>query len=74
MPGCEKHCYIEKDGRVHDYCSKTHAEEHKAMKGSWFSWPWTSGTPKFAGGSNDPSSTAIIGTQLREIYHYLVPF
>ena len=31
-PGCSKKCYVEPSGRVHDYCSKTHASEHKVMQ------------------------------------------
>ena len=68
MPGCDKHCYVEKDGRIHDYCSKTHAEEHKKMKGSsWLQMPWTSvssshhhGTQsRFTCGSSNPTPLTI---------------
>ena len=63
-PGCDKDCYIERDGRIHDYCSKTHADEHKKMKGSW---PWTStssshhhGTQsRLTGGSSNQTAMAI---------------
>ena len=34
MPGCNKICWVESNGRVHDYCSKTHAEQHRMMKDS----------------------------------------
>ena len=74
FPDCEKPCFIERNGRIHDYCSKTHADEHRKMKegqGSWlFSWlPWMSAshqqhdaTSKFSGGtSNQPTSPAIAG-------------
>lgn len=32
MPGCNKQCYVENNGRVHDFCSRTHATQFKAMK------------------------------------------
>ena len=32
MPGCNKQCYVENDGRVHDFCSKTHAREFQQQK------------------------------------------
>lgn len=25
-PGCGKQCYVEQDGTIHDYCSKSHAK------------------------------------------------
>ena len=32
MPGCDKLCYVENDGRIHDFCGKGHANEYRAMK------------------------------------------
>ena len=32
MPGCNKRCYVENNGHIHDFCGKTHAGEYKAMK------------------------------------------
>ena len=32
LPGCNKLCYVENDGFVHDFCGRSHALEHKAMK------------------------------------------
>ena len=32
MPGCNKQCYVENDGRVHEFCGRTHAGQYKAMK------------------------------------------
>ena len=32
MPGCNQPCYVEDNGRVHDFCGKTHAREYRAMK------------------------------------------
>ena len=32
MPGCDKQCYVENNGHMHDFCGKTHAREYKAMK------------------------------------------
>ena len=31
MPDCNKQCYVE-NGHVHDFCSRTHARQYKAMK------------------------------------------
>lgn len=32
-PGCNKLCYVERGtGRVHDYCNRTHADQHKVMR------------------------------------------
>ena len=30
FPGCTKQCYVE-NGYIHDYCGRTHAQEHKKM-------------------------------------------
>ena len=30
MPGCNKVCYVEQ-GRIHDFCGRTHAKEYEAM-------------------------------------------
>ncbi len=32
FPRCFKTCFVENYGRVHDYCSKSHAGEHQKMK------------------------------------------
>lgn len=32
MPNCNKLCYVENNGHVHDFCGKTHAREYNAMK------------------------------------------
>ena len=32
MPGCDKVCYVENNGRTHAYCGRTHAESHRQMK------------------------------------------
>ena len=34
MPGCDKKCWVKDNGGVHDYCSKSHAEEHQRIKSS----------------------------------------
>ena len=31
MPGCNKQCYVENNGHVHEFCGKTHAGQYKAM-------------------------------------------
>jgi ribA/ribD-fused uncharacterized protein len=31
LPGCSKACYVEGNGKVHDYCGRTHAQQHGAM-------------------------------------------
>jgi len=29
FPGCDKPCYVEPNGKVHDYCGRTHANQAK---------------------------------------------
>ena len=29
-PGCQRSCYVERDGRVHDFCGRTHADRYWA--------------------------------------------
>lgn len=31
LPGCEKLCYVENYGKVHDFCCKSHVEEYKRL-------------------------------------------
>lgn len=31
-PGCSKPCFVESSGRIHDYCGRKHADEHKALQ------------------------------------------
>ena len=28
LPGCQRPCYVEFDGRVHDFCGRTHAQQY----------------------------------------------
>ena len=32
MPGCKQRCYVEDDGRVHEFCGRSHAKEYRAME------------------------------------------
>ncbi len=32
FPRCFNSCYVEDNGRIHDYCNRSHAGEHKKMK------------------------------------------
>ena len=32
MPGCNQPCYVENDGRVHEFCGRSHAREYRAME------------------------------------------
>ena len=32
LPGCSKQCYVEKGGRVHDFCGKNHAALYQKTK------------------------------------------
>ena len=32
LPGCSKPCYVEKGGRVHDFCGKNHAALYQKTK------------------------------------------
>lgn len=32
LPSCDKLCYIENNGYVHDFCGRSHALEYKAKK------------------------------------------
>ena len=29
-PRCQRPCYVERDGRVHDFCGRTHADRYRA--------------------------------------------
>ena len=28
MPGCTNLCFVESDGRIHDFCGRTHAKDY----------------------------------------------
>ena len=32
LPGCNKLCYVENNGHIHDFCGRSHALEYKAKK------------------------------------------
>ena len=32
LPGCNKLCFVENDGYIHDFCGRSHALEYKAKK------------------------------------------
>ena len=52
-PGCSKQCYVEPSGRVHDYCSRTHASEHKVLQDRAQRHHWQQQQP----GSSHPPRT-----------------
>ena len=52
-PGCSKQCYVEPSGRVHDYCSRTHASEHKVLQDRARRHHWQQQQP----GSSHPPRT-----------------
>ncbi|CAM9652716.1 unnamed protein product [Scytosiphon promiscuus] len=33
LPGCSKLCFVETNGRIHDFCSRTHAEQGRRQAG-----------------------------------------
>ena len=43
MPGCNKQCFVENDGRVHDFCGKTHAREFERQKRQKALYPKSTG-------------------------------
>ena len=32
LPGCTRLCYVENDGRVHDFCGRTHATQYNSLQ------------------------------------------
>ena len=32
LPGCMEPCYVENHGRTHDYCKRSHAQQHRKMQ------------------------------------------
>ena len=32
FPGCTESCYVENDGRVHDFCGRTHATQYNSLQ------------------------------------------
>ncbi len=32
LAGCQRRCYEERGGRIHDYCGKSHADAHAALQ------------------------------------------
>ncbi len=51
FPRCFKTCFVENYGRVHDYCSKSHAGEHRKMKEAAERYQHTSRNRKGRGNS-----------------------
>ncbi|CAI8029732.1 N-glycosidase YbiA [Geodia barretti] len=43
LPGCSKPCYVEGNGKVHDYCGRTHAQQHGAMSSPREGGRWGAG-------------------------------
>ena len=52
-PGCNKWCYVEQGtGRVHDYCNRTHADQHKVMLDKVWRQHWEKQQQHYPGGSH----------------------